>query len=79
MPSPTTHREEGLRPIEGTPPDLFAPPVGCSYYGRCPYAMRICKDNHPPAFGVHSEHYALCWLQHEDAPHRAPALQGERS
>jgi oligopeptide/dipeptide ABC transporter ATP-binding protein len=77
MPSRLTDRREGLRPIEGSPPDLFDPPPGCSYYGRCPYAMRVCKDHHPPAFGVHPGHYALCWLQHEDAPRRAPELQVE--
>ena len=29
--------------IDGTPPDLFNPPVGCPFAPRCEYAMEICK------------------------------------
>jgi oligopeptide/dipeptide ABC transporter ATP-binding protein len=68
MPTAATSREAGLKPIEGAPPDLFAPPQGCSYFARCPYAMRICGPNPPPAFAVTPAHRSRCWLQHEDAP-----------
>jgi oligopeptide/dipeptide ABC transporter ATP-binding protein len=79
MPSNRTSKSEGLQPIEGTPPDMFDPPVGCSYVARCPYAMRICEPNHPFFFDVAPGHNALCWLQHEQAPAYAPELyRGER-
>jgi oligopeptide/dipeptide ABC transporter ATP-binding protein len=74
MPSSTTSKAEGLRPIEGTPPDLFAPPVGCGYFARCPHAMRLCGPSHPPRFDVNPRHDAMCWLHHPDAPDTAPEL-----
>jgi oligopeptide/dipeptide ABC transporter ATP-binding protein len=74
MPSSTTSKAEGLRPIEGTPPDLFAPPVGCGYFARCPHAMRLCGPSHPPRFDVNPRHDAMCWLHHPDAPETAPEL-----
>ena len=74
MPSSTTSKAEGLRPIEGTPPDLFAPPTGCGYFARCPHAMRLCGPSHPFRFDVDPGHEALCWLHHPDAPGTAPEL-----
>jgi len=74
MPSSTTSKAAGLRPIEGTPPDLFAPPVGCGYFARCPHAMRLCGPSHPFRFDVDPGHEALCCLHHPDAPGTAPGL-----
>ncbi len=74
MPSSTTSKATGLRPIEGTPPDLFDPPAGCGYAARCPHAMRLCESAHPLRFEVGPQHHTTCWLHHPDAPHTAPAL-----
>jgi oligopeptide/dipeptide ABC transporter ATP-binding protein len=80
MPNNATAKGQGLRPIEGSPPDLFAPPVGCGYFARCPHAMRLCEHEHPRAFAIGPQHYALCWLHHPDAPQHATALfRGDRS
>jgi oligopeptide/dipeptide ABC transporter ATP-binding protein len=73
MPSNDTSKTKGLQPIEGTPPDLFNPPAGCPYFARCPYAMRVCENNHPPRFAVDPHHYALCWL-HDPAAAAVPEL-----
>ena len=67
MPSNKPDRSHRLRPIEGSPPDLFAPPVGCGYFARCPHAMQICRSERPPLFGLDANHASRCWLQHEDA------------
>jgi oligopeptide/dipeptide ABC transporter ATP-binding protein len=75
MPSKDTERS-GLRPIEGAPPDLFAPPVGCAYFARCPHAMELCESRHPPQFAVSPQHRSRCWLHHADAPPRAPLQRG---
>jgi oligopeptide/dipeptide ABC transporter ATP-binding protein len=74
MPSSTTSRAAGLTPIEGTPPDLFAPPTGCGYFARCPHAMRVCGPTRPTRFDVDPGHDAMCWLHHPDAPTVAPDL-----
>lgn len=63
--SGTRHR---LIPIDGTPPDLLNPPLGCPFSARCPYAMNICFKKQPPYFNVGDGHRAMCWLLHEDAP-----------
>ena len=58
------NKNEPLHSIPGTPPDLFAPPKGCSFYDRCDSAMKICKD-HMPDFTEHSNtHCSRCWLNH---------------
>ena len=66
MPSNQTDAKQELTPIDGSPPDMFAPPAGCGYFARCPHAMRACEANHPPAFVLGDEHHACCWLHHAD-------------
>ena len=63
-----TNRGEKLNPIEGTPPDLFSPPVGCPFAARCDYCMDVCKDYPPEEYSLSDEHMTRCWLQHEMAP-----------
>ena len=57
-------RNEALSPIIGSPPDLFAPPKGCSFYSRCEYAMKICKEHDPELEVVGESQIASCWLNH---------------
>jgi oligopeptide transport system ATP-binding protein len=57
-----------LVPINGTPPDLFAPPKGCAFAARCPYAMKVCLEHDPEHTFVKDEHSAACWLQDSMAP-----------
>ena len=57
-----------LTSIEGTPPDLFAPPSGCPFADRCEYSMKICREKMPPDFIISEGHGAACWLNHPDAP-----------
>jgi oligopeptide/dipeptide ABC transporter, ATP-binding protein, C-terminal domain len=61
-------KEKDLTPIEGTPPDLFAPPVGCGFADRCKYCMKICKEKQPEFFEADDGHKSACWLLHPDAP-----------
>lgn len=61
-------KDEILTPIEGTPPDLFAPPRGCAFAARCDYAMDVCYEYEPIRTNVTVEHDTCCWLQHEMAP-----------
>lgn len=61
-------KAQELSPIDGTPPDLFAPPPGCGFADRCTYCMRICKENQPEFFEVSDGHQSACWLLHPDAP-----------
>lgn len=56
-----------LASIEGTPPDLFSPPVGCGFAARCEYAMKVCRCAYPETTVVDGEHRVACWLMHEKA------------
>ena len=44
-----------LRTIPGTTPDLAAPPPGCRFHPRCPYAEDACTKRDPPLAAVGSE------------------------
>ena len=58
---------EKLSSIDGTPPDLFNPPVGCPFAPRCEYAMEICKKEKPGMINGGNNHRVSCWLLDERA------------
>lgn len=68
VPNPKSEIKEKLTPIEGQPPDLLKPPVGCPFAARCKYAMKVCIQKQPPLFEISEGHKAACWLCHENAP-----------
>jgi oligopeptide transport system ATP-binding protein len=57
-------RSSRLYSIVGSPPDLLDPPKGCSFYPRCEYAMKVCKDYHPELELVSGTQQSSCWLHH---------------
>ncbi len=57
-------RNQRLSPIIGSPPDLFAPPEGCSFYSRCEHAMKVCKQHDPALEEVRNNQLSACWLHH---------------
>ncbi len=50
------------RAMEGSVPDLRAPPPGCRFHPRCPHAMPICRVQPPPLLRVGPGHDVACWL-----------------
>jgi oligopeptide transport system ATP-binding protein len=60
--------KEELIPINGTPPDLFAPPKGCGFAARCKYSMKVCYMLQPDMEECGQGHQAACWLLHQYAP-----------
>jgi peptide/nickel transport system ATP-binding protein len=46
--------------IEGYPPDLVEPPVGCRFSSRCPFAIEACQLTEPPLIEVEPDHTAAC-------------------
>ncbi len=57
-----------LASIEGTPPDLISPPVGCPFSTRCSHCMEICLEKMPEYTNFDNNHLAACWLHHPSAP-----------
>lgn len=68
VPRLDAENKEDLIPIIGTPPDLFAPPVGCAFAARCAYSMEVCYETQPDHMECGKGHSAACWLLHPDAP-----------
>lgn len=62
------NKKQQLVSIEGTPPDLIAPPKGCPFCTRCDYCMNICIEQIPPTYEFEKGHIAGCWLHHPQAP-----------
>ncbi|WP_048032051.1 ABC transporter ATP-binding protein [Brevibacillus brevis] len=60
--------KQRLIPIEGSPPDLFHPPVGCPFAARCDFAMEICEQQMPVTGEFGRGHQAACWLHDPRAP-----------
>ena len=61
-------KNKKLVPIPGSPPDLIAPPPGCPFAARCPYAMNICNSAMPPKHTLSDTHTARCYLMDDGAP-----------
>ena len=67
-----THDLGVVAKIPGTPPDLYAPPKGCAFAARCPYAMEACLKEDPPEFACGQGHGSRCWLLDPRAPDVTP-------
>ena len=55
-----------LETIEGLPPNLLAPPAGCRFAARCPYAMPFCQEA-PVLAAIESGHEVRCLRAEEIA------------
>ncbi|NJN53200.1 MAG: ABC transporter ATP-binding protein [Gammaproteobacteria bacterium] len=74
MPKLTEDKSHALKPIEGSPPDLFSPPRGCGYFARCPHAMRVCESHMPTTVSIEADHGARCWLHDAGSTRAVPRL-----
>lgn len=72
VPSLDSERGRELFSIEGAPPDLVNPPVGCAFAPRNNNALAIDFQEAPPMFQISETHFAKTWLLHEDAPKIEP-------
>jgi oligopeptide/dipeptide ABC transporter ATP-binding protein len=48
--------------LEGTPPDMAAPPSGCRFHPRCRSAFKPCFSQEPPVVAISDTQTARCWL-----------------
>lgn len=62
IPNIDDEKKKQLEPIDGAPPDLFAPPKGCPFAPRCKYAMEVCLGEMPGDYEIADGHVAKCWL-----------------
>jgi peptide/nickel transport system ATP-binding protein len=53
-------RRPRLAAIEGTVPNMTAPPQGCRFQARCPFRIPQCAEL-PPLIPVEAQHLSRCW------------------
>jgi peptide/nickel transport system ATP-binding protein len=56
------------KPIEGEIPSPFAPPSGCRFHPRCPFAMPVCRQIAPQEVRVGPGHSSRCHLNAATPP-----------
>jgi peptide/nickel transport system ATP-binding protein/oligopeptide transport system ATP-binding protein len=52
-------------PLKGEVPSPLAPPTGCHFHPRCPYAREICVSVYPPLEDKGGGHLAACHFSNE--------------
>lgn len=67
VPRPDMTKGEPLYSIQGTPPDLYKPPLGCGFFDRCSEAMIVCEKNMPNFYEHGNGHFSRCFLNNSFA------------
>jgi oligopeptide transport system ATP-binding protein len=75
VPKLTDAADEKLRTIEGLPPLLIDPPNACAFADRCPFVMKICRQQDPDYFTPVADNRVACWLHHEQAGSQRTAYE----
>jgi peptide/nickel transport system ATP-binding protein len=83
IPIPATGARKARIAIEGDPPNPIAPPPGCRFHTRCPYAQDICRTERPVLQSASPERQVACHLSDGLSlagvstadTHRSPAAQ----
>ena len=64
-------RDQKLKTIRGSVPNLIYPPSGCRFHPRCPNRLEICEKIKPSLNEDHENHYIACHLfdaEYKDSP-----------
>ena len=71
VPDPAARRKRII--LAGDVPSPIAPPAGCRFHTRCPYAFDRCRHEEPKMVEVAPLHFAACHLREaiSPAPERA--------
>jgi peptide/nickel transport system ATP-binding protein/oligopeptide transport system ATP-binding protein len=61
VPDPKARRKRII--LAGDVPSPIAPPAGCRFHTRCPYAFDRCRSDEPKMVEVAPDHFAACHLR----------------
>jgi peptide/nickel transport system ATP-binding protein len=80
VPSHDPDRRTEKVPITGDPPNPIAPPSGCRFHTRCPFAEAVCSANRPRLMRSGEErHRAACHMVDSNSGHSRVTLVQEKS
>ena len=65
VPVPDPERRRARRLLQGEPPSPLAPPPGCHFHPRCPYARDLCREQYPILADQGAGHLAACHFSAE--------------
>ncbi len=66
IPLPDPRRRKGVVPVGGETPSAIAPPPGCPFHPRCPFAIEDCRKAAPPLEPFeHADHVVACIRKEE--------------
>jgi len=55
-------REQEMKSIRGSVPNLIFPPSGCRFHPRCDFAFERCPLEKPKLLEVSKDHFVACFL-----------------
>jgi len=69
LPRVDRRRDQRLKSIPGSPPNLLVAPRGCPFAPRCEFVIEKCREENPQLMSVGRNHSSACWV---DVKTRAP-------
>lgn len=75
MPRIDSTTRERLIPIQGQPPNLLAPPEGCNFSPRCPFATPNCLKVDPTLTDRGNGHHTACILSEAEFAQRKREIE----
>ncbi len=72
VPVPDPEHKRSRIVLQGDVPSPMAPPPGCPFNPRCPYAMDRCRREVPPLYDVGNGHVSACFLTEPEAQQATP-------
>ena len=74
IPDPDRNERRVRLILEGDVPSPLAPPSGCRFHTRCPFATEICTTDEPPLVEHLAGHLAACHHPRNTAPGAGPEI-----
>ncbi|MBI3167529.1 MAG: ABC transporter ATP-binding protein [Chloroflexi bacterium] len=62
LPRADRRRDQSLKSIKGSPPNLLVEPRGCPFAPRCEFVREKCIAENPALVNVETNHKVACWV-----------------
>jgi oligopeptide transport system ATP-binding protein len=62
LPRVDRRRDQRLKSIPGSPPNLLVEPRGCPFAPRCEFVIEKCRQENPSLIQIGNNHSTACWV-----------------